>query len=288
MRSSAFTLIELLVVITIIVVLLSLLAPALDKAIYQAELVQCAGKLKAVASAVQIYAFENKRHYPDRRLQEQNPDQSGFTIQPKMLRQPTRSYDMRPLLREYFSINDMLQCPLNAPVDFEDLNTDGAADASYNMWWGWQYEPINSNPTTDNGGAAPGMHKVGDRWGWDNERYDTLVGDFDLTADGVQGSHPDDEGAMAPVVAQNQSFAGVGVGDAQVAGLTFSFYVRQGAPGRGLIDMNHAFSDGSVARYDGVQQNRGPGDKQHDARMDRVPMQWNVTQNWKTFQIPQR
>jgi len=37
--------IELLVVITIIVVLLSLLAPALDKAIYRAELPRCAASL---------------------------------------------------------------------------------------------------------------------------------------------------------------------------------------------------------------------------------------------------
>ena len=62
----AFTLIELLVVITIIVVLLSILVPALDKAIYRAELVRCAGgNLKVMASGVTTYAMENKRYYPE-------------------------------------------------------------------------------------------------------------------------------------------------------------------------------------------------------------------------------
>ena len=38
---SAFTLVELMVVITIIVLLLALMMPALDKAVYQAELASC-------------------------------------------------------------------------------------------------------------------------------------------------------------------------------------------------------------------------------------------------------
>src|ERR1041385_2757440 len=62
----AFTLIELLVVITIIILLLALLTPALDKAVYQAELVQCGGNLKLIGTAVIGYAFENKKWYPDR------------------------------------------------------------------------------------------------------------------------------------------------------------------------------------------------------------------------------
>src|SRR5207253_2093486 len=48
---NGFTLIELLVVVTVIVALLAMLAPALDKAVYQAELAVCAANLRTIASA---------------------------------------------------------------------------------------------------------------------------------------------------------------------------------------------------------------------------------------------
>jgi prepilin-type N-terminal cleavage/methylation domain-containing protein len=51
-----FTIVELLVVITIIVVLLALLMPGLDRAIYQAELAVCGSRLKSLGAAVSTYA----------------------------------------------------------------------------------------------------------------------------------------------------------------------------------------------------------------------------------------
>src|SRR5688572_4594237 len=94
----AFTLIELLVVVTIIVVLLSMLAPALDKAIYQAELVQCGGKLKLMGSAVTLYTFDNKKHYPDRTLKDRKHKEPGhLPINPQTVYHPTVTYDMRPI-----------------------------------------------------------------------------------------------------------------------------------------------------------------------------------------------
>ena len=64
MPRPAFTLIELLVVITIIVVLLALLTPAVDRAIYQAELTVCGTRLKGIATGNLAYAADNKRSYP--------------------------------------------------------------------------------------------------------------------------------------------------------------------------------------------------------------------------------
>ena len=59
-----FTLIELLVVITILVLLLALLAPALDRAISAAEKVRCGGNLHAIGTATFQYALDGKRRLP--------------------------------------------------------------------------------------------------------------------------------------------------------------------------------------------------------------------------------
>ncbi len=63
-QRTAFTLVELMVVITIIVVMLALLAPALEKAIYQAELASCGANQRVILGALTTYAMENKRRYP--------------------------------------------------------------------------------------------------------------------------------------------------------------------------------------------------------------------------------
>lgn len=50
-NTKGFTLIELLGVVVIIVVLLALLVPTMDKAIYEAELAVCAAQQKAIGAA---------------------------------------------------------------------------------------------------------------------------------------------------------------------------------------------------------------------------------------------
>jgi prepilin-type N-terminal cleavage/methylation domain-containing protein len=61
--SRGFSLVELLVVITIIVVLLALLTPALDQAIYQAELAACGAQLKGIGTGVLTYAAASRQSY---------------------------------------------------------------------------------------------------------------------------------------------------------------------------------------------------------------------------------
>jgi len=57
----AFTFVELLVVITIIVVLLALLVPALDEAVYQADLAVCATHQHGIGVGAVAYALNHAR-----------------------------------------------------------------------------------------------------------------------------------------------------------------------------------------------------------------------------------
>ncbi len=61
---NAFTLIELLVVITIIVVLLALLTPAMDRAVGMAERAKCLVNQRTVTVALSQYTLDHKMHYP--------------------------------------------------------------------------------------------------------------------------------------------------------------------------------------------------------------------------------
>lgn len=64
-KHSAFTLIELLAVIAILMVLLGLLAPALNVAKSRAEMTVCASNLRQIGVAAELYAAEEKNNdYP--------------------------------------------------------------------------------------------------------------------------------------------------------------------------------------------------------------------------------
>src|SRR5687768_324821 len=78
MSRRGFTLVELLVVVTIIVVLLAMLVPALSKAVYQAQLAQCAAGLRATGTGVIEYASANRRFYPLSGVQQVQQKDPGY------------------------------------------------------------------------------------------------------------------------------------------------------------------------------------------------------------------
>lgn len=251
-----FTLIELLVVVTIIVVLLALLVPAMDKAIYRAELAVCGARQKGVVNAVGAYAVENNRLYPYRPTQ----GPSGGVKRPNYIEEG--ALDDRPALTRALGSLDILLDPLSGGINIDDAPTDPNAYvvANYELWFGVQY-------ATAQGGR--GMRKIGDRLEWDGERFSVLVSDEDaiLVGTGLHAGHPDSNGLMlhgAIQAAPDDQYNSGGK-------YTLSrWYTNNGQITRGTLDTNYAFDDGAVLRYHGVTY-----DEELDpaSRIEKVPME---------------
>jgi prepilin-type N-terminal cleavage/methylation domain-containing protein/prepilin-type processing-associated H-X9-DG protein len=280
-----FTLVELLVVVTIIVILLALLAPALSKAVYQGQLTACgAGNLKTMGLAVTSYAFDHKRSYPDRKIP---PGDVALPINPYTLRRVSIGYEIRPELQKLFPLNKTVLCPLSPQVDVEvglnDPNDPNQAEgygSSYAMYFGWQFKDKN-DPTK----IWPGMFRLGDRFEYDDlladtnttVRFNILAGDIDLcwgAEGGPQASHPDRDNVLFPLMVTNQFFI-----DGRI-----TIGIWSGPPGvlnRGLLDTNFAFADGSVVRYNDVTRVdlQPPNHPRRDSRMARVPINFNNHNN---------
>ena len=70
-RIYGFTLVELMVVVAIIAILVSLMTPAVEEAMYQAQLAVCATRLNGIALGAATYANDNRSRYPHRNVIEQ-------------------------------------------------------------------------------------------------------------------------------------------------------------------------------------------------------------------------
>ena len=274
----AFTLIELLVVITIIVVLLALLAPAIDRAVYRAELAVCAARLNATGETVLTYAMENKRHYPGR---------VGLDDPPSPRRVSdikTDSGDDRPGMKSYMpALNAMFQCPLTGKADLEGSLDSSYVIGSYVRWYGFQYATTSGLGSGFVGTASPttkvaangGMRRMGDALGWTDafgpHSFRVLAGDLYVVNNWVQSAHPDKDGALFDRVVQdgplNDDASAAGVASA-LQYYTFSCWNRGNQPVRGAIDRNLVMDDRSVLQID--------NEKVNDVRVYPVPERSNA------------
>ncbi len=236
----AFTVVELMVVITIIAILLALLTPALDKAIYRAELLRCQTNQKGIVSGVQIYATDFKRHYPYRPYA-----RNGVAGSPKRISSSGVVNDTRRLLRPYVSINGHLNCPFTpTKADYDNSTANTIVETSYSLFFGSQFKEEGTG-----GALLKGMFRLGDRWEWENRMFNVVSVDYDAldqTLAVTYTSHPDGEGAGAPQVRQDE--AGVaGTGNVH----TFTRWIFTGYK-RPPIDTLYALADGSVGLYEQI------------------------------------
>ena len=257
---AAFTLVELLVVVTVIVLLLALLVPALDQAIYQAELAVCATNQRGVASGVTRYASANARTYPHR------PTLAAFAT-PARIRQG--GPDDRPYLRQALGTLSLLIDPLAEEYDPdrpEDAGGERWIYSHYALWFGMSY------PASMGGGQ--GLRRLGDRLQWsevsrggvEQYRFGVLTADHDWvrpngngsvgpiqlpTAQWVITSHPDAEGVLSPDQYHSADYEA-------------SWWYSGQTHARGPVDLNFAMTDCSVTRQEKVTWD--------DSQVARVPI----------------
>jgi prepilin-type N-terminal cleavage/methylation domain-containing protein len=295
-RKTAFTLVELLVVIAIIVLLLALLAPALDRAMYSALLVNCSANQRRTAMTAIDYAFAQRRAYPSRPVVPVD-DEAGLRsgISPWAVYLPPYNvrtgYDMRPVLREKMNLdpNTASQCPLIEPINFDERLADEFVYGNTALWFDWGYLAnlkwgINENVQGQRARAlATGtelerMSRLGDRFEWAGKRYNLLVSDIDLyrywnNGGGCQTAHPDaGAGLMYNAVVIRLNI----IAEAAYPH-TASFWHGPDSR-RGGVDHNYAYDDGSVRLVTGIAR--------QDPRLDRVPVTFDNRSARDVVQVP--
>ena len=271
----AFSLVELLVVITIIVILLALLTPALDQAIYQAELTSCAARTRSIAQGVTFYAGDARRFYPYRPTVDLYPGMTAMGwLNNGWDNLTSERADDRPVFRSHIPVNASLNCPLNGWTDIEGSRREPTITftySQYSLWFGFYFR------------ERPGMRKLGDRlmapvWGGPDESFALLASDFSMVhrtnSFGYSG-HPDRQGLWPGALYQDQPNPWDGTYD-----VTLAWYYGEAA--RGELDLNFAYTDSSVRRLENVPFG-GLGDERIDyiAELSQASLDSN-----RTVQVP--
>lgn len=249
----AFTVIELLVVISLIVVLIAMLSPALEKAVYQAKLAVDGANLKGIGAGALVYAVHYKRSYPDRFAARNASYMAVWLVAPP--------FDDRRKIMPFIDLKAMRD-PFCVEVDFgmsaNDSNTQ--VNANYDLYFGYRF--------FKGGTPLPGMFRIGDKLTWttdssqgpQTQQFGILATDHDRLSVGrwsISG-HPDYGGEMVADVWQNRDNG---------AGQKWTLSRWGGVYERGVMDYQAAFDDGAVHRYLDVAYNAW----QTDPRFTQVP-----------------
>ena len=243
----AFTLVELLVVVTIIALLIAMLVPAVEAARHQAKLAVCSANLKTVASAATLYASDHQSHYPDR-----DPDYYWDALHIRTV-YPGLEYDLRPKFGPYMSIQAFTDPLLGEPrLDDAGVAADSNLLSSFNIYTDLMRgaDPRAGGPDTDDV-----MERVGQRFESTDyksagapikHRFSVIAGDRDMYFQGPNfwsaSSHPDQN---TPPLLRPRYYRSTGPSK-----LTYSEWV--GPRTSRLVDLNYAYTDGSVRRFNAV------------------------------------
>jgi type II secretory pathway pseudopilin PulG len=262
-----FTLVELLVVVATIAVLISLLTPALEDAVYQAELTVCGARHRALGSAVTTYATDSRRWYPYRSAVHAGnvaawpaAVSNGTITEDEVAGLATgegyAAYDDRPRLRPYLSLNGTLNCPLAPTVDIDGSKRDTIVRTAMDLWFGWKFSLLSGTPLV--------IHKNG------------------TTA---TSSHFDREGTYSVNVLQDgyssETAAEYNHRNYSTLNMTLTQWVSNDTQ-RGPVDLNHGYADLSVRRTSAALW-------QGDSRLSRVA-RFSTGKDWPEYHhlAPQR
>jgi prepilin-type N-terminal cleavage/methylation domain-containing protein len=275
--AGGFTLVELLVVISIIVVLLALLTPAIDQAIYRAEMAICGANLKAAGTGATVYCSDFRRRYPWRPTIEKYSNGAFGWL--NNANEP--GSDDRVVFRDYITINKALNCPLDPPnIDIEYSRPATYTFSDYALWFGFFYT------------GRQGVRKLGDRLEALDEisgtvrSYDLLVSDYSVvhrTQGYGHSTHPDDRGMWRSEHRQDQPapWSVVVGGQAVLYGEATLSYFTGGAD-RGSMELNFGRQDGSIQTLKNI--GFAPADADP---MDYIPVFRDPsTDSGRNYQVP--
>jgi len=278
-----FTLVELLVVVTIVVLLLALLAPAMDEAVYQAELAVCATRQKAAGTGVIQYSTDSKRSYPLRQgARDELVEWSNNQV-------ANRFYEDRPAIFSAAPAKTLLD-PFSHPLDLETTVPDNAIYATYYLWFGWRFHKggrvwVNGQPIGSPVSSERGMYRLGDRFTYGSVSFNLLLSDGDRLSTNYQdGFHPDRQGRMYSWPAFQDVVNPWPGWNTHGAFATWTGWSTQNTGvSRGEVDLNYAWDDGAVTRLARVIVG--------DPRVETVPGSNNsphVTPGITGIQIPRQ